>query len=589
MPNAGDLSFVAYDAPRIARQRLHELAYPELVAEARVREAIEQRDRMLEDPRGFFDREAVTRNYTLDIGAEKERYRARARAELERAASEYLAVSREANAELAGRLADELAHEVARLFLQLEERRPNKAAPEPSMPGRWGLEARDGMLWCDAALFDFLEELGERDADDGRSRARARWQKFQAQAEATKWPPSAAWEDPAEVWRLWAELTEGGVVAGLVSRAVSTILPCVSARALLLGTAKPIRHRQNGEDTYRQLPKVASPVSWAFGAPGASAVEVDGDHFAEQPGVAALLVPRSWNLLPTGGQPHQTCLPIDLEQEHDGDGTLPVAVANAQGYVLTPGAGKLALLFLGEPAVQRGGLVKATLKELWRITHPGAKRCQSRDIAAVAAELEELWNFVAYMPDCTKLRVFDGRVPWHPKVADAEMEVCMGLTRNFGAAMGEVRGPGLAGSEYRGKFMVNMTGVMRLPPKKPALLRLYIRAAAAWNAAFHRGGQKRGSFNRAALQGHTLDQWAALGNTMSPSTVEYLVAQGAVRRRLTGRRRRVQEERVKLRADLEQLEAEGLVRLEHRAGVWRLLPTDAHQAAWEAQRQGDGT
>jgi hypothetical protein len=68
------------------------------------------------------------------------------------------------------------------------------------------------------------------------------------------------------------------------------------------------------------------------------------------------------------------------------------------------------------------------------------------------------------------------------------------------------------GTSYAGHFLYNFTGVMKLDVRRPALIRHYLRAAAAWNAARNRKGP--------ILVDEKTETWAAIANTLTASAVE---------------------------------------------------------------------
>ena len=244
-----------------------------------------------------------------------------------------------------------------------------------------------------------------------------------------------------------------------------------------------------GEDSYAKLPKIVSPISWGMGAPGVVA-EIEGDAYAKEPSIAPKIphltgkvIPRSWALLPEGHErrPHQTILPLEPTEEPEA---LAVMVAQAQGYVISPQASKLALYLLASPEMRHGGSARATLAMLATGTiGESVKRIQQREIQATAMALEELDGLHLFCQMKTKFRIFSVRRPWSSKTARPETEAWFSLNRHFIDLLKTgVRGGPLHGNDTMAISLINLTGMMRLPNKRPALLRHYVRAAAHWNA-----------------------------------------------------------------------------------------------------------
>lgn len=79
--------------------------------------------------------------------------------------------------------------QVTALYQNLSSYKPTMAMPPET-------EEKDGMLWCDALLFDLYERLGpigQRDAEIYREKARSRWQTYQKTGDAT------------HAWRFWCD------------------------------------------------------------------------------------------------------------------------------------------------------------------------------------------------------------------------------------------------------------------------------------------------------------------------------------------------------------------------------------------------
>ena len=338
-------------------------------------------------------------------------------------------------------------------------------------------------------------------------------------------------------------------------------------------------------DRYVKLPKPVSAIAWAMGAEG---VRVDGDAYAQEPKLVDALLPKTWQLLPKDHdtRPHQTAWPMAT----DGNEPEPFAVALASSAgasklqrIMGTEAAKIALLVLADPQVQKAGLTRAQLGQLTRMVRPGAKRIQPRDYVATASALEELKGLHTFLPDWRKVQIFDVTTPFTPKAARGDMEILAGITGTFREVLARARdrqltGPNLRGNEFAGWFLVNIDGVMRLPNTEPHLLRLYVRAAATINAAFHLDGA---GFDSSKLSGYTIDRWAALANALPHGVAEHLQAKSKSRSRIV----EATKARRALRDDLDALRDEyQLVRIEKVGDKYKLLPTEGHLEAWQVMR-----
>ena len=423
-----------------------------------------------------------------------------------------------------------------------------------------------------ATYIEKLGSEGRNTADKYRERAAERANKTTAE----KWTPWRRDGDSVPQWLLnlafvaWRDELERER----------------NARPFALSTV------QHAGDRYAKVPKILPPISWAMGAPGMRAVKIDGDTYAPEPGMAAKLVPRSFALLSElvpghARRPHQTALAIDHEEDSTA---LAVAVTGAMNYAaIAIVAAKLGILMLASESVRNGLLQRATLGELARWVHPSAKKIQARELRATSSGLDELRGLFVFLPDGRKVQVFDAVSAATPELARGDMEIAWGLTPTFAAVLGsDIAGPSLTGAEYRGDFLVNLDGAMRIPSKRPSLLRHYIRSAAHWNAAFKPGS--RGEFDPSRLPIYTAEQWASITNSLPPGVVEYLGAAGkkASRAATSTHRAAWSKKRTEMMNDLAELEAMGLVLVEHKGrDGFQLLPPDVFlEAKNEAMTNG---
>lgn len=349
-----------------------------------------------------------------------------------------------------------------------------------------------------------------------------------------------------------------------------------------------------GTDRYAKMPKQSAPMAWSFGADrqrAAPAVEVDGERYGSIPdALGGAMLPRSYSLLPSGHEkrPHQTALPMDTGE---APMALSVVVSGSAPYVVSPVAAKLSLLAFSDRRVRGGELVKHTLGGLARELHPRSNRLLKRDLTTSAEALDELRRLFLFLPDGTKVQVFDVQSPAAPDHAEATMPIRFGVTRTFAEALSVRDTPRTTGHEleraYNGEYLINLDGALRLPNNRPAMLRNYIRAAALWNASFL---PATGAFDPDRVRFLSLEELAIIANDLPPGVVEYLAADKAGRQRLAERRSDLAKSRKQGREMLEELEAtHGLLVVEADGkGGYRLMPTEHHLEAWRKYRAGAG-
>ena len=335
---------------------------------------------------------------------------------------------------------------------------------------------------------------------------------------------------------------------------------------------------------YGRLPKVTAGLSWAFGGPGVrlTTVTLDGKTYAPAPDLAIVprtaLVPAAYALLPAdhAKKPHQTLLPIDLAGGEDAP-PLPVAIADATQYALAPAAGKIGLLVLAAAHAAGGKLARTTLRELTQSINPDARLVRSH-FETVARALWQLDGLRLVLPDGMAYRVFETPVPWRDiTTAEYDSPLFVGLTRTFERTLAAIHD--FAGASYRGDFLFSLSGAMRLPTKRPGLVRQYIRAAAFWNSYWRPGSS--GEPDPSRVPEVETERWAAMTNYLSPTAAEYLRSKGQ------GDRSRLAHSIRDTMDDAKALAEQGLVtigRLDRKAV--RLLPPPEYIEAWHESRKG---
>ena len=340
-----------------------------------------------------------------------------------------------------------------------------------------------------------------------------------------------------------------------------------------------------GAPDFVALPKVVPGISWAFGTSG---IEIDGDEYATEPDFATkALVPRVYGvkgLLPDSyfTKPHTTFLPVEYEDEEE---MFAVTITKATQGVIRPAAGKVALLLLAS-AVKGGSRLHAgpqriQLDDLTKRMNPGKKRIQKSHHVTVVKGLEQLRTLFLYLRDGTRVQCFDiPKLPWTPDHARHDVEVLAGVHHALIEELSRPR-PKVESSHNRlaGHFLLNLTGTMALPLQRPLLLRLYVRAAASWNAYWKPGTSGLPDPERVPV--YSADEWALLTNTMEPAALEYLQSIHK-----SGRRQDAADARSKIRQGFEELNDRKLIRL-RRAGRNKLqaLWPEAYLEAWQQARK----
>lgn len=473
----------------------------------------------------------------------------------------------------------------ARLYTRLEPLKITPNGPCEEVP------VEDGILSWDARLTSFAASIGL----EGQ-----KWAKVVRAKSADRLRDFCPDGCIANLFRLWVPCTEANTILPVSLVGLARVIwrdlvqPELARASHLRTTLECVRYK---EDNYTKIPKMVSPISWAWGSSGVPAATViNSDSYATAPKLIeeAALLPKSWALFPPDHyrRPHLTSLPLDGSK---GD-TLPVALASGQSSMMSTISAKLALVILASPQVRAGNLAKSTLGELTAWTRPPQLRLRSRDHETTARSLDELRSLFIFLPDNTKVQVFDIQSPGRPEDAAPDMLLHYGLTGTFTEALaranrGELGGQHilagrpLQGQEYRGEFLLNLTGIMRLPNTQPNLLRYYIRFAAHWNAAFC---ASNGAFDAEKMLARSLEDWAALANALPPNVVEYLSAK-RMGQATQDQRRRLSEERKHAREDLEALEGEyKLIRILKVGDLWKPLPPDDYHAAWGVFRAQGG-
>lgn len=497
--------------------------------------------------------------------------------------------------EAPSRLQPALAEVLGRLVVTVAKHFPNLADPATPLPAL-GAQEDATPTFAEQAYVEVARSLGGPSGVNLATKVEAGWLSKLAQFQRGEAPLLTLWQP-------WLLDETTGQVRRYVSLATAVWFDLVRQDFQRERLSRPLKVgaiRRSGE-TYAKLPKVLTPISWAMGGTGtpAKSVMLGSEQFVAEPNLITLATyaPKTWRLLPEHHEkkPHQTALPLDPYSTPTplppATGALLVAGPGKLGQVMSPSASKLALLTLASEDARSGKLAKATLAELTRWTRPDLSRIQARDYEATGRGLDELRQLFLFLPDGSRVQLFDVTSPANPAAADPEMTLYYGLTQSLvialnRAARGEFNGPNLRGQEYRGEFLMNLSGAMRLPNNQPSLLRYYVRLTAAWNAAFSDGS---GSFDLDRFKALPLEEWAALANSLQAGVVEYLSADEEEKKAIKNRRFALRDDRKRAREDLEALaEEHKLIRLEGKGNLVRPLPPDDYLEAWELFRQQGG-
>ena len=357
---------------------------------------------------------------------------------------------------------------------------------------------------------------------------------------------------------------------GAVNGAGETVFRAVWAK-LQRERAVPVfrlMHVEHEGSSYVQAPKVLGGIAWAFGTEGQRVAEptevVDGDEYRAAPKVARY-VSRSIGLVPEG-RVQQGILAVETTTE-----ALAVRVLADSQAVVSGVGGKMALL-LAVLSPEGGGLCRMTVDQLCRMLWPAAKRGpQLRDRQAAVKAALALRELFVVLPNTVNFRLWDIAAP-AAKAPTGELPITFGWSKN---AEAEELG-GRAAGMLRGRFLLNLSGAMRLSADHALELRTYLHAAAGWNEA------RRGdAFDPKFAPKGTAEELAARVNALSAPAVQYLSEQGK------GRRQAAADDKRRLTEALERLADEaGLIRLEKAGrGVLRLLPPGGLLEAYELMRK----
>ena len=330
--------------------------------------------------------------------------------------------------------------------------------------------------------------------------------------------------------------------------------------------AYQLMHIEHGDERYVQAPKVTSGFAWAWGTTGE---RVGDDEYSQAPTVARY-VSRSFGL--TQGRLQQGLLPVEVQPEE-----LAVRVVRDTQALISGMAGKAALL-LSVASRHDGGLCRISVDELTRTLKPGA-RVQLRDKKAVVEAVRELRTVGVVLPNGVDLPLWQIAAPTPDRLGEGGDVLfawsTLALAQELGATVA---------SMWRGRFVLNLSGAMRIDARHPLELRAYVQTAAAWNEA--RRGPQSVFKPELTLKG-TAEELAVRFNALSPAAVQAKLERGGKSRSV------LSDDKARVVQALERLSDEDkLIRLEKKGGVYQLLPPEplleAHELMREHGQRTDG-
>ena len=409
-----------------------------------------------------------------------------------------------------------------------------------------------------------------------------------------------ALRDHRALWKLWALPVVGApLVRGLSLLArvawdhearveVETARHGLAASVVVLG-------KDGDRDQYAGIQKAIAPVAWAFGGEGNFVDIGDGDQYAATPDAPKVaIVPRSYEILANDHDrfsPKQGALPL----HYPGNDPLVWAIvkqargghSEATGALPSAHAGKLALLTLActlQTSRPAAATTTATgsLEQWTHAINPSVRYIQKTHLKSTAAGLIEMEAMVAVDPaNHSRVRCFDMQVPVDPDRPRKETVVEAKMGGLFSETVWRQRALETGKRDsFKGFFVINLTGAMRLPVARPALLRHYIRAALGWNDAH--GFGKGAGFVRERLPWVPLDDWLAVVNQLGQRTVDLLKERRGSGSRYQG----IHRNRKKGQEDLDRLyDGAKLIEIETRGKGGkqeiRVLPTEGIVEAWD--------
>lgn len=423
---------------------------------------------------------------------------------------------------------------------------------------------RDGMLALDAAFCELLRGFGPEGMAFTDALQHQRRERRREQGES--WRGWDLWLTLDEQWReQWGApwtfpfLRYLGDMLWLdrVAKAFEVERERIELE-LELDEAAPLANRlrvvQEGGALYSQMSKVGGATAWGWGGTGdESSPLLEG--FSVVPGLVRYL-PHGAQLIPDARRPAHTQIPVGL------DGVRLLLPSRGNRFVLTPTEGMLLLLVF---ATSQGA--RTDLGKLTRALNKGKARIQARDHERTAEALHTLRGLRLALPDKTDITLFSVRAPVMDGGPYEDREVSWCATDH----LKQLQRGALPGAEalrlLNGSFVFNLSKALEFTGKEAAHLRAYMYACAMWNDA---------GCNQDKILAHTLEQWAAATNQLSPAAVEYLASEHR-----EGSRQKLSDDKAAAWKVLEDLAGRGMLTIDGGKRSFKPLPTADHVAAFK--------
>jgi len=339
---------------------------------------------------------------------------------------------------------------------------------------------------------------------------------------------------------------------------------------------------QIGNDKYARLPKVMAGLLWAFGQPGVPrpiATKTNDGNYT--PITLHTRVPVAYDLLSHADltKAPKAVFPIIM----GSPARAPDLTASATSKpVLPPVAAKLVVLLMAAAYPRQSTKSRTTLRELVRMINPNTSHPKKSHFESVLRGLVQLEGLRVVFSEPRARRVMDIQVPFARLTPENyDQTILFSLTSEFIEALKRV--DRLAGRSFKGDFIFNLTGAMKLPTTRPGLLRQYIRATAQWNSIWRLGTNGEPDLERQPRV--STREWLKMTNYLSPSAAEYIRSNHQA-----GNRRKLSECVQAARSDAEYLASEAggkLIQVDRADGDWfRLLWKPEYIEAWKEMRKG---
>jgi hypothetical protein len=343
----------------------------------------------------------------------------------------------------------------------------------------------NGMLRLSARFVEHIKQIDPKAAAKLRKVAQADWK-----------------GRTGFIWQPWAKLE--GAAWNTVPRALSILAEIMvtfqkEQRSLRVQAVT----MPSGED-WVLTPRVTGAVSWAMMGKG---IPIDDNEYGEANGIVRY-ASKSFGFIKSSNRPAQQVIPVQRP-----DLMLTTAVADAQ-YVISQQACKPLILMLitGQRRNQW-----ASIEEVTKLLNPSVKRIKKHHYQKTAEALRELQGLeIVISVDGSQLAypVFIIGKPPNPSIAEKTDLVSWRMNKEFADVVAENQST----KNLKGKFLMNLTGVMSMSVQEVPMIRQYICAAGLWNDAKKFGS--RDQFDANNITWFSEKEWALQTNSLSDSAYE---------------------------------------------------------------------